>query len=240
MEKNILIKFINIKKMKQLFVITSFVFLAACSNKYESIYNSAPPPGLSFNKDTVSIREKDYSNINWTDNGRLSFFCSSPNHELNLQLSDTSGKVHIMYRGDDLINKSPLPVMDSIVVFCSCDTPGIYPVDCLLTDRLGKVSEKQLIIHCMSDKPAIPSFFYILLDNSQMQNWFYRFDASLSQKSDGIITAYHFSFNGQPVVTNKPVMDWFFHAKGTHDVGLYVTDDLGKNSDTIHKQITIQ
>jgi hypothetical protein len=226
--------------MKQLFGIISFLFLAACSNKYESIYNSAPAPGLTFNKDTVNIREKDYSNINWTDKGRLTFFCSSPNHELNLQLSDTSGKVHILYRGDDLINKSPLPVMDSIAVFCSCDTPGIYTVDCLLTDRLGKVGERQLIIHCLENQAAKPSFFYTLLDKSQMQNWFYRFDASLSQKPDGIITAYHFLINGQKVTTSQPVMDWFFHATGPQDIGLYVTDDLGKNSDTIHKQITIQ
>lgn len=226
--------------MKTNILISLFFLLSACSNKYESIVNSAPAPGLSFNKDTISIREKDYSNINWTNNGRLTFYCSSPNHELNLQLSDTSGKVHILYRGDDLINKSPLPVIDSVMVFCNCDEPGIYSVDCLLTDRLGKVSQKQIIVRCLSNQPARPSFLFSALDTYQLQSWPYRFDASLSQKPDGIITTYHFSINGQPVVSSIPVMDYVFHAKGTHDVGLFVTDDLGKNSDTIHQQILIQ
>lgn len=225
--------------MKKQIVFVILIVLGACSNKYESLYNSAPPPGLSFNKDTINIREKDYSNINLTDNGKLSFFCISPNTSLNLQLSDTGSKVHIMYRGEDVINKGPLPVMDSVVVFCACDTPGVYAIDCLLTDRLGKVSEKQLIVHCYANRPAKASFFYTLLGKSP-QNWFYRFNASLSQKTDGIITAWYFSVNGQQVTTAQPVMDWVFHATGPHDIGLYVTDDLGMNSDTIHKQIIIQ
>lgn len=226
--------------MKTKILIATMIVLAGCSNKYESIVNSAPMPGLNFNKDTITIREKDYSNINWSNNGRLVFYCSSPNHELNLQLSDTSGKVHILYRGEDLINKSPLPVIDSVLVFCSCDTAGMYSVDCLLTDRLGKVSEKQVIIRCLPNQAATPSFFYTPLDTYQLQSWPYRFDASLSLKPDGIITSYHFSINGQPIVSSSPVMDYVFHAKGSHDVGLFVTDDLGKNSDTIHKLITIQ
>ncbi len=225
--------------MKQQLVFALLVFLGACSNKYESLYNSAPPPGLSFNKDTVTIREKDYTNINWTDHGKLAFFCSSPNNQLNLQLSDTSGKVHILYRGEDVLNKGPLLVMDSVLAFCACDTPGVYAVDCLLTDRLGKVSDKQLMVNCVANQPAKPSFFYTLLDKSQMQNWFYRFDASLSQKTDGIIVSYHFLMDGQPVTTSQPVTDWFFHSTGTHDIGLYLTDDLGLNSDTLHKQILI-
>ena len=213
------------------------IVLSACSNKYESLYKSALPPGLRFNKDTVSIREKDYANINWTDNGRLSFYCGSPNNQLNLQLSDTSGNVHVMYRGDDVLNKGLLPVMDSILVFCTCDTAGVYAVDCLLTDRLGKVSEKQLIINCSPNQMPIAIFSYIALDNNQFQNWSYHFDASLSSDPDGIIREYHFSIDGQPIVTTTPFMDWTIHAAGTHAIGLYVTDDLGRNSDSLYKKI---
>lgn len=239
MVKSILKNSINIKHMKNKLFIFLF-FLIGCSNKYESLYNSAPPPGLNFNKDTISIREKDYNNINWTNNGRLVFYCSSPNNQLNLQLTDTSGKIHIMYRGEDVINKGPLPVMDSIAVYCTGDTAGIYSIDCLLTDRLGKVSEKQLIINCHANKGAVPDFFFIPLDNNQLQNWPYHFDASNSHDSDGVIREYHFSINGQPIITTMPNMEWTFHAKGTHDIGLYVIDDLGKISDTIHKHLVIQ
>ncbi|MDB5230564.1 MAG: hypothetical protein JWN76_1369, partial [Chitinophagaceae bacterium] len=146
---------------------------------------------------------------------------------------------HVMYRGDDVMNKGPLRVFDSVVVFCTGDTTGFYAVDCLLTDRLGKVSAKQLIVKCFANQPAKPSFFFIPLDNNQLQNWPYVFDGSLSHKDNGIIIAYHYSINGQPIVTNTPVMNYTFHARGTHDIGLFVTDDLGLNSDTIHHQLII-
>ncbi|MES2328210.1 MAG: PKD domain-containing protein [Bacteroidota bacterium] len=220
-------------------IIVCVLLLAGCSDKYESLYNSAPAPGLSFNKDTVAIREKDYTNVNRSDNGRLVFYCKSPNTDLNLQLTDTSGKVHVKYRGEDVMNKGPLPVIDSVVVFCAGDTAGVYSIDCLLTDRLGKVSEKQLIIKCFSNQPATPSFFFIPIDNNQPQNWPYVFDASLSHKDNGNIVSYHYSINGQPIITNSPVMNYTFHARGTHDIGLFVTDDLGLNSDTIHHQLII-
>ncbi len=75
---------------------------------------------------------------------------------------------------------------------------------------------------------------------SQFQNWPYRFNASLSSNADGMIREYHFSINGQPIVTTSPVMEYAFHAKGIHTIGLFVTDDLGKNSDTLTKTIYVQ
>lgn len=226
--------------MKRQIAFAILVILGACSDKYESLYMSAPPPGLSFNKDSVRVREKDYTNINHSDNGRVVFYCSSPNTDLNLQLSDTSGKVHILYRGEDVMNKGPLPVIDSVVVFCTGDTAGLYSVDCLLTDKLGKVSEKQMIVKCFANQPAKASFFFIPLDNNQLQNWPYVFDASLSHKDNGVIVSYHYSINGQPIVTNTSTMNYIFHARGTHDIGLFVTDDLGLNSDTVHHQLIIR
>ncbi|MES2004817.1 MAG: hypothetical protein V4450_09870 [Bacteroidota bacterium] len=55
-----------------------------------------------------------------------------------------------------------------------------------------------------------------------------------------MIREYHFSINGQPIVTTSPVMEYAFHAKGIHTIGLFVTDDLGKNSDTLTKTIYVQ
>jgi hypothetical protein len=68
----------------------------------------------------------------------------------------------------------------------------------------------------------------------------YQFNASGTQKPDGIITAYHFLINGQEMVSSTPLFNWTFHANGPQQIGLYVTDDLGKNSDTIYKQLYIQ
>jgi hypothetical protein len=38
-------------------------YSAGCSDKYKSVYDSAPAPEIRFNKDVVTIREKDYSPI---------------------------------------------------------------------------------------------------------------------------------------------------------------------------------
>ena len=62
---------------------------------------------------------------------------------------------------------------------------------------------------------------------------------STSFKTDGIITGYHFSINGQAITSNTSFLDFTFHAVGMQDIGLYVTDDLGLNSDTIHRQVLI-
>ena len=216
------------------------VLTVGCSDKYESLYNSAPSPGISFSKDSVLIREKDYTDLNQSNNGRLTFYCKSANNQMNIQFTDTGNKVHIMYRGVDLVNTGALPVMDSILVFCTADTIGIYAIDCLLTDRLGKVAQKQLIVHSLANQSIQPNFFFFLTDNSITQSWVYQFNASGTQKPDGVIMAYHFLINGQEFISSTPFFTWTFHANGMQDIGLYVTDDLGKNSDTIHKQLYIQ
>ncbi len=225
--------------MKNLFVILILLAIA-CNKKDDSLYNNAPRPDLSFNRDTFFIREKDQTNVKRTDAARLVVYCGDVDHQLNLQFSDSSGKVHIIYRGNEILSNQFLPVIDSVEHFIYADTAGIYPVDCFLTDRLGKVTQKKFVIKCLPNQKPVPSFFWILTDNSQLQNWGYLFDASISADVDGLITGYHFSINGQPFFTNQPSFSWNFHAKGEHDIALYVTDDLGINSDTLHQKLTIQ
>lgn len=226
--------------MKNYFILTLIVLLSSCSDKYKSIYESAPAPAISFNKDLLMIREKDYTNINLTNNGMLTIYCSSASHQLNIQFADKNDRVHFMYRGDEILNGQPIVAMDSVKLFCSCDSVGVYSVDFYLIDQLGKTTKKQLIINCLANKAGTASFFCVPLGSTELQSWPYLFDGSLSTEPDGVITAYHYSVNGQQIMSTKPVMNWVFHAKGTHDIGLYVTDDLGKNSDTLHKQIIIQ
>jgi hypothetical protein len=227
--------------MKDIFLISVIaISFLSCNKKYDSLYNNAPRPALSFNRDTLFIREKDQTNIKRTDAGRLAVYCSDVEHELNLQFADSSHKVHIIYRGTEILSGQFLPVIDSVLLFVYADTLGLYPLNCFLTDRLGKVTQKQIIVKCLPNQKPTASFFSILTDNSQMQNWGYLFDTSISADVDGLITGYHFTINGQPLFSNQPSLNWNFHARGTHDIGLYVTDDLGLNSDTIHQKLTIQ
>lgn len=238
MGRNILIKFLNINVMKKWFFIF-YVVLASCSNQYDAIVNSAPSPDLHFSKDTLRIRERDYLNVGYSNNGKLTIYCSEAAHELNLSLDDTSTRVHVLYRGTEISSGESLPVMDSIQVFVNADVAGIYALDFYLRDRLGKTVKKRLVVKAAANGAAVASFFYEALPPFQLQSWPYLFNASLSSKPDGIIVSYHYSVNGQMITTYDPVMNWVFHAKGVHNIGLYVTDDLGKNSDTVHQQIKI-
>ena len=135
---------------------------------------------------------------------------------------------------------SLLQVIDSVVLFVYADTAGVYPVDVYLTDRMGKAAQKKFVVKALPNQKPKASFFWVENEISMQQNWPYMLDASISSDGDGLITGYHFLINGQPFFTNQPSLSWSFHAKGTHDLALFVTDDLGLNSDTLHRKLTIQ
>lgn len=225
--------------MKNVIYVLFCLLALDCSNKYESIVESAPQQRLSFNKDTIAIREKDYTNILYSNNGRLTLYCSDPAHELNLMRDDTNSVIHVMYRGEDIVTGKYLPVTDSVQVFVTADQPGLFSLSFYLTDRLSRVTNKNVPIKVFANQSATASFFYRMEEKTQLQSWPFYFDASLSFKPDGVITNYHYLINGQAVDSRDPVIRWIFHAKGEHIVGLYVTDDLNQNSSTIYQKIKI-
>lgn len=215
------------------------LLLSACGKQYESIVNTAPVPDLHFSKDTVRIREKDYLNVGYSNKGKLTIYCSAATHDLNLSIDANSPLIHLLYRGTEILPGAALTVMDSIQVFLNADTAGSYGIDFYLRNRLGRTVQKKLIVKVSANAAPVASFFYEALPPIGLQSWPYDFNASLSSEPDGIVVSYHYSINGQKISTDDPVLHWVFHARGTHDVGLFVTDDLGKNSDTIHQQIII-
>jgi hypothetical protein len=226
--------------MKGLIMCVLLFMTLSCSNRKEVMLNTAPQVTVGFSKDTVRVREKDWTNVPGTGNGKVTLYCGDPGHELNMQVDDTSSRVHILYRGNEIRHGQSLPVMDSVQLFIVADDPGLYEVSIWLRDRLGRVDKQKLMIKCLTNAAPVASFFWIDLGSQQLQSWNYLFDASNSIDSDGTITGYHFSVNGQPIVTNQPNMYWTFHAKGSHTIGLYVVDELGKSSDTLFQNLTIQ
>ena len=216
------------------------MLFTACSNKKDVILQNAGRPTLAFSKDTVTVREKDWTNVHATGSGNLTIYVSDASHELNMTIADTSSNVHLLYRGTEIQNGQSIPVMDSIQLYCVADVPGLYEIDIWMTDRLGRGDTKKLFVRCVPDSPPVATFFYRDLGSDQLQSWNYLFDASGTFKADGLITEYHYSINGQEIITNQPVMYWTFHAKGNHTIGLYVVDDLGQISATVYQTVTIQ
>ncbi len=212
--------------------------LYSCSDKYAAMYRLAPGPTLYFNTDTITVRERDFLNIN--AGGVLWLFSTPASHQMNVQYSDTSGgKVHFKYRGSLLVDSRPVIVAgDSTGLFVSCDLPGIYSIDLYLTDQLGKTTSRQLIINCTADLQIKTSLTAKLIDSSIVDNWAYQFDAPC-YKPDGQIVAYHFTVNGNEMHTNVPYFFWTFHTRGEQTVSVYATDDLLKLSDTTTIKILI-
>lgn len=220
-------------------IVLNGLFLAACSKRQDIVPEGAGVADLHFSRDTICVREKDYTNINNTGNGMVLVYSSPAAHQLNLSYSEPTGKVHFSYRGVRLTDSKPFVVAaDSSGIFCSADTAGLYPVDFYLTDQLGRVVTKTLVVKCAAGVKPIADLQYELVSAST-DNWLYYFSAAGSRQPFGAIVSYHYLINGEIKVTTYPLLKWFFHDKGIQSVSFWVTDDLGISSDTLTYSIQI-
>jgi hypothetical protein len=224
----------------KLLLILMVAVLFGCSDKYKTIYGSATIPVLSFNYDTLQIREKDSLNIMGWSNPFLWLRCHPSLRSFNMLYSEPSGKVHFMYRQEAIKDSEPIIVAgDSTSLYCYCDTAGRYPVDFYLLDQLERVSTKRLIVHCLANDQAKADLQVSFVDSLKPDNWRYRFDASRTLKKYGRIYGYYFSVNDQPFYSYNAAVDHVFHTRGEQNISLYVKDDLGLHSDTVTKKILI-
>ena len=213
------------------------LLLLSCSDKYKALYYMAPSPDLLFSREVLTVREKDNTNIRLTDKGKISLYLSDASHELNIRFIASSPAVHFLYRGQEIKSGQALVAMDRVSLFCYVDTVGVYSTEFVLTNQLGETTRKSLAIYSLTNQQPTPAFSAVLIDDSQPQDWQYEFDAARSQDPDGEIRAYHYLIDGQKIATDQSVMHWIFHWAGMHHIAMYVTDDLGKNSDTLHQTI---
>lgn len=221
------------------FLFWLLVVLAGCSDKEKSLYLAAPPPALAFERDTLCIREKDPTNVNATGKGMLNISCSPAGHQFSLSFSDTSSSLHFVYRGTQLQASKPFVVSDDVnTLYCYADRPGIYAVYFTLTDQLGRTVERKLLINCSAGvKPT--AALNIEPVGREGSNWLYYINAEKSQQPFGAIMSYHYLIDGDPVVVNRPMLKYFFHQAGKHDVSVYVVDDLGTASDVVNETVLI-
>ncbi len=226
-------------KTHYLFFILSIALLS-CSDKHDALYVTAKNPEFGFSRDTLSIREKDPDNINNTGKGMLTLFSGNASQQLNIQYSDTSNHLQIRFNGDIIQAGQPILVSDSTKLFVSCDIPGVYSVDFVLTDQLGKQTTKTLLVECLPNQQPTAEVYFSFFASNGLESWVYSFNGGLSRDDDGMILHYHYLIDGISVLTNSTLIEYTLHTPGDHAIALYVTDDLGVNSDTIHRVLTIQ
>jgi hypothetical protein len=224
-----------------LLLIILVLLIQGCSSDYKDFLYNAPTPYLVLSKDTVVTREKDYLNINQTDNGKVYMKTANWQQQLNIQIFDSSGKVHFKYMGAQLQSNQPLIVAgDSTWVFIAVDTAGLYKVDLLITDQLGKTTKQSLFVKSLANKAPVASLSVTLIDSSQINNWTYNLDAAASKKSDGSIISFIYNINGQAITSSKNAIRWTFHERGWQRISLFVTDDLKRPSDSTIQKLFIQ
>ena len=120
------------------------------------------------------------------------------------------------------------------------DTAGLYKVDLLITDQLGKTTKQSLFVKSLANKAPVASLSVTLIDSSQINNWTYNLDASTSKKSDGSIISFIYNINGQAITSSKNAIRWTFHERGWQRISLFVTDDLKRASDSTIQKLFIQ
>ncbi len=225
--------------MKNLLFFVLLATLAGCNDKYDSLVESAQPPVLYFASDTLHIREKDPTNINATGKGMLVIGCSPAGRQFNLSFSDTTDHLHFVYRGTQLKDSQPFVVTDNDnSLYCYADAPGMYAVDFFLTDQLGKTTSRKLIVDCSPGSKPIVALTWEE-SGSTAADWLYYFNASGSKQPFGSIVSYHYQFESDTVVVNRPMLKYFFHSAGSHPLSFFVVDDLGNSSDTLNYSIDI-
>lgn len=215
------------------------IIAVACSKRNDGVPVASGESVLRFSKDTVFVRRQDSLNINNTGNGMFLVYTNLYQHQLNLMYSEPSGRVHLSYRGVVLGDSQPFVVAaDSSGLFCYVDTPGIYTVDFYLTDQLGRVVTRSLVIKCTSGEKPVANLTFQQV-NIVPDNFQYFFNGSGSVQPYGRIVSYNYVIGGDTVVTNRAILKWFFHSSGVYLVDFWVIDDLNVSSDTLHHSIVI-
>jgi hypothetical protein len=223
--------------MKYLFAIWLLAFCVACSSKETALKQTDTAPQIGLVGDTVFVREKDPLNLN--GNGVFAIQALPANHQLHLQLYDSSGAVHFSYRGQSLSNNQPVVVAGEWnSLFCKVDTAGIYGIELSLRDQLGRISRKPLIIKAAAAQRPVAALQW-KVDNRDITNRRYYFDAGGCAQPYGKILSYHYSIGGQNIKSATDKLTYIFHQKGVYPISFFVVDDLGQHSDTIHQNIDV-
>lgn len=223
--------------MKPILIILLSAILLACNNKDVAMKETDTTPQIVLAGDTIYVREKDPNNLN--GNGIFHLQALPVGPQLHLRLNDTSGHIRFSYRGQYLPNNQPVIVAGEWnSLFCTVDTTGVFGVEVSLKDQLGRESLKTLIIQSASAKRPIAALRWEIDPKDDKGNTFF-LDASDCQQPYGKIMTYHYLINGKPVVSSAERVRYIFHEKGSFPVSLYVIDDLGQHSDTVHQIIDV-
>lgn len=225
--------------MKIKYIASSFFCLNlffACSDKYVAMQRMNVSPQILTSKDSMVLRERDYSNYN-NGAGFLRITAKdSMATGMYLSLYDSTKHLEVYYDSTRLT--TPVAINQYTVVYIACKDTGTYPLTIKIVDRFYKASQRILPVKVVPNQAPEAVLKTSLVELSPGKG-VYTIDASKSFSAMSRIIHYTFMIDNNESTLVTPTIKTTFYS-GTHVIGLIVTDDLGKKSDLKTETINIQ
>lgn len=216
-------------------VICLCLLLAGCSDKYVSLQRVNQPPVILTDKDSLTIREKDYMN-HFKGAGFMRITVKdSMAPGMHIMAVDSTGNLEVFY--DSVKMTKALPLNQASVIYVACKQVGEFPLSITVIDKLEKTNTKTIPVKVVANTPPVASFKMSATDYSPGKAQ-YSIDASASSSPMSRIVTYTFFIDGVQTTLLTPIIKTTFYT-GDHTVGVVVTDDLGAKSMQTIKTVTV-
>jgi hypothetical protein len=202
------------------------LLLNSCSDKYSSLQRLNVAPQILTDKDSMTIREKDYSNY-YTGAGFIRITAKdSMAAGMYLTVYDSTNHLEVFY--DSVRLTKPVAINQYTVLYIACKDTGVFPLTVKIVDRLEKESTKIIPVKVVANQ--LPeAVLQVNPINYAPGVGIYNLDASKSFSAMSRIVHYTFLIDNNETSMVKPSIKTTLYS-GIHTIGLSVTDDLGARS----------
>jgi len=223
--------------MKQSFILQFICCLAllSCSDKYASLQRLNVAPQILTDKDSMTIREKDYSNY-FAGAGFIRITAKdSMATGMYLSVYDSTNHLEVFYDSTRLTK--PVAINQYTVLYIACKDTGVFPLTVKVVDRFEKESIRIIPVRVVANQ--VPeAVLQVGIVNYAPGMGVYTIDASKSYSAMSRIIHYTFLIdNNETSLVNSSIKTTLY--SGIHTIGLMVTDDLGARSALKTELITI-
>lgn len=211
------------------------ILVASCSDKYISLQRIDVPPVIVTDKDSMTIRERDFSNYNRGAGFIRVTAKDSLATGMNIKVYDSTGHLQVFYDSAKLVNV--LPLNQATVLFIACKDTGYYPLTIEVTDKVQQVGKRVIPVNVVANQIPETRFTMRTLDYGQGRVQ-YLVDASGSSSKMGRIVSYTYKIDSSESTLFVPTIKTTLYS-GEHIIGVVVTDDLGAKSILKTEKITV-
>ena len=209
-----------------LFVSITIFSFVSCSNKYESFRNIATTPKIITDKDTMTIRIKDYYNYSPGLGFLKITFKDSISKGMNFEFESLGNNLIVLY--DGVMVNQPVPVNQYTSIYIGSEKIGIYPLTIRVINNFDIKTTKTILVKVIDGVIPVANLTATIIESSPTFA-ICSFDASLSSSPTSKIVLYKFYIDKHLVTSKKNTISYNLPL-GTHKIGLITIDDLGKQS----------